>query len=88
MSAPHALLGTHRHPWRSPRKWALPRILGLLDRLYQRVTGSVADAEVTRCRARAIEPVVWLLGKTGAGKTAIVAAARAILARRSEKTLL
>jgi uncharacterized protein (DUF697 family) len=35
---------------------------------------SAAREEDTRRRARAIAPVVWLLGKTGAGKTAIVSA--------------
>src|SRR3981189_2789191 len=35
---------------------------------------SGADAEDVRKRAQSIAPVVWLLGKTGAGKTAIVAA--------------
>lgn len=33
-----------------------------------------AEAEGLRDRARAAAPVVWLLGKTGAGKTSIVAA--------------
>src|SRR5262249_37862307 len=33
-----------------------------------------ADPEDVRKRAQSIAPVVWLLGKTGAGKTAIVAA--------------
>src|SRR5262245_5091966 len=33
-----------------------------------------ADPEAVRKRAQATAPVVWLLGKTGAGKTAIVAA--------------
>src|SRR5262245_29410529 len=32
-----------------------------------------ADPEAVRKRAQATAPVVWLLGKTGAGKTAIVA---------------
>ena len=36
--------------------------------------GSGADQENARKRAQAIAPVVWLLGKTGAGKTAIIAA--------------
>jgi uncharacterized protein (DUF697 family) len=34
----------------------------------------VADSENVRGRAQASAPVVWLLGKTGAGKTAIVSA--------------
>src|SRR5215813_5867731 len=33
-----------------------------------------ADPEAVRKRAQGTAPVVWLLGKTGAGKTAIVAA--------------
>jgi predicted GTPase len=57
-------------------------IVGLLDRLWKAIgevefsdlTRSGAEAEDTRTRAQAIAPVVWLLGKTGAGKTAIVAA--------------
>ena len=56
--------------------------MGLLDRLWKAINevlfgdigGSSASAEDTRKRAQAIAPVVWLLGKTGAGKTAIVAA--------------
>jgi len=35
---------------------------------------SSAGPEDARKRAQSIAPVVWLLGKTGAGKTAIVAA--------------
>jgi uncharacterized protein (DUF697 family) len=54
-----------------------------LDRLWNLISDvqvsdrhpSEADPEANaRQRARAIAPVVWLLGKTGAGKTAIVAA--------------
>jgi uncharacterized protein (DUF697 family)/predicted GTPase len=55
-------------------------IVGFLDRLWNAVsevqfadTASGADSEEVRERARSIAPVVWLLGKTGAGKTAIVA---------------
>src|SRR5580693_2915713 len=56
--------------------------MGLLDRLWKAISealfadisGSVAGAEDARKRAQAIAPVVWLLGKTGAGKTAIIAA--------------
>jgi hypothetical protein len=56
--------------------------VGFLDRLWKAISevefsdmpGSVADPEDARKRAQAIAPVVWLLGKTGAGKTAIVAA--------------
>jgi uncharacterized protein (DUF697 family)/predicted GTPase len=59
--------------------------VGFLDRLWKAISevefGDMpasgtdpADAEDVRWRARSIAPVVWLLGKTGAGKTAIVAA--------------
>jgi len=56
--------------------------VGFLDRLWKAISevqfgdmpGSGADPEEARKRAQAIAPVVWLLGKTGAGKTAIVAA--------------
>ena len=56
--------------------------MGFLDRLWKAISevqfgdtaGSGADPEDARKRAQAIAPVVWLLGKTGAGKTAIVAA--------------
>ena len=56
--------------------------MGFLDRLWKAISdvqfsdtpGSGAELEHARKRAQAIAPVVWLLGKTGAGKTAIVAA--------------
>jgi predicted GTPase len=56
--------------------------VGFLDRLWKAISevqfgdmpASVAVTEDARKRAQAIAPVVWLLGKTGAGKTAIVAA--------------
>jgi len=54
--------------------------VGFLDRLWNAISdvqfGDMrgADPEAVRKRAQAIAPVVWLLGKTGAGKTAIVAA--------------
>jgi uncharacterized protein (DUF697 family) len=56
--------------------------VGFLDRLWKAISevqfgdmpGSGADPEDARKRAQAVAPVVWLLGKTGAGKTAIVAA--------------
>jgi len=57
--------------------------VGFLDRLWIGVSqslfggaggGRAADIEGTRQRAQAEALVVWLLGKTGAGKTAIVAA--------------
>jgi hypothetical protein len=54
--------------------------LGFLDRLWKAISevqlgdlpGSGADPEGARKRAQAIVPVLWLLGKTGTGKTAIV----------------
>jgi uncharacterized protein (DUF697 family) len=54
----------------------------VLDRLWKAISevlfddpqGSVAGTQDARQRAQAIAPVVWLLGKTGAGKTAIVSA--------------
>jgi uncharacterized protein (DUF697 family)/predicted GTPase len=54
----------------------------LLDRMWKAVNeilfggvrGSGASMEEARQRAQVVAPVVWLLGKTGAGKTAIVAA--------------
>jgi uncharacterized protein (DUF697 family) len=56
--------------------------VGLLDRLWKAISealfaevgGPGASTEDARKRAQSIAPVVWLLGKTGAGKTAIVAA--------------
>ena len=56
--------------------------MGLLDRLWKAINevlfgdigGPGASTEDARKRAQVIAPVVWLLGKTGAGKTAIVAA--------------
>jgi uncharacterized protein (DUF697 family) len=56
--------------------------VGLLDRLWKATSEALfgdtnwssAGSEAARKRAQAIAPVVWLLGKTGAGKTAIVAA--------------
>ena len=56
--------------------------MGFLDRLWTAISevqfgdmpGSSAQSEEVRKRAQSIAPVVWLLGKTGAGKTAIVAA--------------
>jgi uncharacterized protein (DUF697 family) len=57
--------------------------VGLLDRLWTATSVSLfgdvggagaADLERARQRAQASALVVWLLGKTGAGKTAIVAA--------------
>jgi len=56
--------------------------VGFLDRLWKAISevefgdmpASGADLDEVRKRAQSIAPVVWLLGKTGAGKTAIVAA--------------
>ena len=54
--------------------------MGFLDRLWNAISdvqfGDMrgADPEAVRKRAQGTAPVVWLLGKTGAGKTAIVAA--------------
>src|ERR1700693_6037751 len=56
--------------------------MGLLDRLWTAISevlfgdisGARASKEDAHKRAQAVAPVVWLLGKTGAGKTAIVAA--------------
>ena len=56
--------------------------MGFLDRLWKAVSevefgdmpGTGADPEEVRKHAQSVAPVVWLLGKTGAGKTAIVAA--------------
>ena len=56
--------------------------MGMLDRLWKAIENALfGDARETaaregdaRIRAQATAPVVWLLGKTGAGKTAIVAA--------------
>jgi uncharacterized protein (DUF697 family) len=56
--------------------------VGLLDRLWSAISETLFDdmrapgsgIEDARRRAQAMAPVVWLLGKTGAGKTAIVAA--------------
>jgi predicted GTPase len=59
-----------------------PGIVGFLDRLWSAISDvqfsdtprSGAEQEDARKRAQVTAPVVWLLGKTGAGKTAIVAA--------------
>jgi uncharacterized protein (DUF697 family) len=57
--------------------------MGILDRLWKATSEALlGDARVSatpgeeyaRNRAQASAPVVWLLGKTGAGKTAVVAA--------------
>lgn len=55
--------------------------MGFLDRLWKSIGEALfgdghgaVDAADARVRAQAIAPVVWLLGKTGAGKTAVVAA--------------
>lgn len=54
--------------------------MGPLDRLWKAISErlfgeiSASTAEGPRKRAQSVAPVVWLLGKTGAGKTAIVSA--------------
>src|ERR1700687_4967755 len=55
--------------------------MGFPDRLWKAISDVLfgdgqgpGDEEHARARARASAPFVWLLGKTGAGKTAIVAA--------------
>ncbi|HWN51852.1 MAG TPA: GTPase domain-containing protein [Xanthobacteraceae bacterium] len=56
--------------------------MGFLDQLWKAISevqfgntpGSSTSPEEARELAQAIAPIVWLLGKTGAGKTAIVAA--------------
>jgi uncharacterized protein (DUF697 family) len=61
----------------------LRQIVGLLDRLWKAISevlfadkggAGAASTETVRVRAQANALVVWLLGKTGAGKTAVVAA--------------
>jgi uncharacterized protein (DUF697 family) len=56
--------------------------MSIRDRLWQRVrdavlrdSGALADSQADSVRQRALEtaPVVWLVGKTGSGKTSIVA---------------
>ena len=57
--------------------------MGLLDRLWNAINevlfadkagAGAASPETVRSRAQANALVVWLLGKTGAGKTAVIAA--------------
>ena len=56
--------------------------MGFLDQLWKAISevqfgsapGSNANPEEAREAAQSIAPIVWLLGKTGAGKTAIVTA--------------
>jgi hypothetical protein len=55
-----------------------PGIVGFLDRLWSAISdvqfsntpGSGAEQQDARKRAQVTAPVVWLLVKTGAGKTA------------------
>src|SRR4051812_27348765 len=65
------------------RRNASRNLVGVLDRLWNSVDDSLfggagrsgsANTEAARQRAQSNALVVWLLGKTGAGKTAIVAA--------------
>jgi predicted GTPase len=44
------------------------------DVLFNRAQTRAPDAAEARQRAQAAAPVVWLLGKTGAGKTAVISA--------------
>ena len=62
---------------------ALRNLVGVLDRLWSAIGDSLfggaggsssASTQAARQRAQSNALVVWLLGKTGAGKTAIVAA--------------
>src|SRR5215203_3176939 len=62
---------------------ALRNLVGVLDRLWTSIGDSLfggdgrsgsANTDAARERAQSNALVVWLLGKTGAGKTAIVAA--------------
>jgi len=50
---------------------ALDRFWGAIS---ERLFGEAFSGEEARQRAQASAPVIWLLGKTGAGKTAIIAA--------------
>jgi uncharacterized protein (DUF697 family)/predicted GTPase len=78
------LLSGDRSPETSQKAAPLEeaKIVGFLDRLWKAISevqfgdmpDSGADSEAVQTRARSVAPVVWLLGKTGAGKTAIVAA--------------
>jgi hypothetical protein len=57
----------------------LSHIVGIPDQLRDSIRQSLfgpatADTDNARASAQATAPVVWLLGKTGAGKTAIIAA--------------
>ena len=57
----------------------LSDIVGINDQLRDAIRQSLfepatADSDNARASAQATAPVVWLLGKTGAGKTAIIAA--------------
>ena len=57
----------------------LSHIVGINDQLRDAIRQSLfepatADSDNARASAQATAPVVWLLGKTGAGKTAIIAA--------------
>ena len=57
----------------------LSHVVGIPDQLRDAIRQSLfgpatADSDNARASAQATAPVVWLLGKTGAGKTAIIAA--------------
>jgi uncharacterized protein (DUF697 family)/predicted GTPase len=46
----------------------------IAEALFKGPQDNTLSTEVARTRAQGVAPVVWLLGKTGAGKTAIVSA--------------
>jgi uncharacterized protein (DUF697 family) len=47
---------------------------GVADELFGKDAGSGANDKAAQERARRTAPVIWLLGKTGSGKTSVVAA--------------
>src|SRR6185295_701126 len=57
-------------------------MIGAVDRLWSAINEAMFGgarraagvADEARRRAQAVAPVVWLIGKTGAGKTSIIAA--------------
>ncbi len=46
----------------------------IAEALFGNAPDKTVSADAARARAQGIAPVVWLLGKTGAGKTALVSA--------------
>jgi hypothetical protein len=61
------IAGRCRHVKIFDRLWG-----AISERLFGDAPGPAVSEEGARSRAQASAPVVWLLGKTGAGKTAIV----------------